>query len=91
MLAPGTDAVGEVNGGVRAEKGLNRPPISLVITNFLAVCTDGQQPFQGFDIVESLLQFGVQFFAFFFGPFARGYISGDALGTQKSTQPKLFG
>ena len=70
--------------------GLDLVPIPFVISNFFAISTDGQQPFQSFDIIESLLQFGVQFFAFFFGLFARGYISGDALGTQKGTQPKLF-
>jgi hypothetical protein len=77
--------------GVVPNVGLDLVPIPFVIPNILAICTDGQQPFQRFDIVESLLQFDVQFFAFFFGPFARGYISGDALGTQKSTQSKLFG
>jgi hypothetical protein len=58
--------------GAVPDEDLDLVPIPFVIPNFFAICTDGQQPFQRFDIVESLLQFDVQFFSFFLGLFARG-------------------
>lgn len=77
----------EFSIGAVPDVGFDLIPVSFIIPNSLTIGIDGQQPFQRFDIVKRLLQLGDHLFAFFFCLFARAYVSGDALGPLKGTQP----
>jgi hypothetical protein len=81
--------VAEFSIGVFLHVGLDLIPISFIIPNFLAISADGQQSLQSFDIVKSLLQLGDHPFAFFFCLLTLGYISGDALSSDKGTYPEF--
>lgn len=57
----GTGAMGKGRFGMPVNVCFKLVPITLIISDFLAGCADGQQPFQHLDLGHGLLQTGHMF------------------------------